>query len=801
MTTFYTARQIALALGRTTRGVRKALEGNESRGTVVIQGKAVAGWELEQLPERMIEQLAQMVQRRSCANVEQLLANPPEVWKPKIQGKTVTLADLAVHCIEDARQLQRALSGSLDSIHELKITRPEIEQAGLREYHQIMGHPISVAHWWRLVNRTLARDGGVRTFHRLELFLADKLAFKEPRPVSYSAAAAELIQLQRWLLEVKDLNHPTFKEAKMIWDAAFGEIEAMVEAGRAERIACRVVIKALVTSGVTLAKNKAALMRNFNRKFGRWVEGGKKPSALEDKRSKSSGNFCALQLPESDRLTLIARSVECGGRIAQGWRKARQRGELSFETTQRFIENPHNKSYVPQEIREAVTNDVRLLSNLHHGPRLHRLKGAYITRDYDDCAAGDWFQGDDVTLNHYYWEETPAGIVAMRGQWLLFVDVRTNYILGFALHSERHYNARIIRECITRIHDQYGLPRQGFYFEKGIWKNARILTGAQRGDELPFTVTEEGLREFVRFKHARTPRAKVIERIIGILQNETEELPGYVGRNEITDHYERIQQKLAQARLGKIPYASFLFSKEQWIRQLEQVCERYNEEEQGVKLGGLSPREAWEWHFTTPLMRLPAPLRFLLANHRKPLRVTRNGIRLICKGQSHFYRNAVTSRLINQEVLVWYQTDEEVPASITITDLERANPVEVPVEIKPASMTADFDEFEAAQAQVKAHNAYAKTLYRVIQPRFTKHKVFREVLADEESIELGQKMAHERKNISAERQRVEVFKRKIRKHERARGLAPARQVRDPEGRLRGFEQLQRADELEKESGG
>lgn len=183
------------------------------------------------------------------------------------------------------------------------------------------------------------------------------------------------------------------------------------------------------------------------------------------------------------------------------------------------------------------------------------------------------------------------------------------------------------------------------------------------------------------------------------------------------------------------------------------------------------------------------------------LSISALGIRLMLKGQSYYYRNAATGRLINQDVLVWYQTDEEVPASITIADLERANPVEVPVEIKPVSITADFDELEEAQAQVEAHNSYAKTLYRVIQPRFTRHKVFRQVLAEEESVELGQKISEERKQILDERKRAEVLKRKIREHERARGLLPMRQVRDPEGRLRGFQQLQQADELEREKGG
>ena len=55
--------------------------------------------------------------------------------------------------------------------------------------------------------------------------------------------------------------------------------------------------------------------------------------------------------------------------------------------------------------------------------------------------------------------------------------------------------------------------------------------------------TELGLREFgVRFKHSRLPRSKPVERVIGALQNLMEGLPGYVGRNEMVEKFERVDR-------------------------------------------------------------------------------------------------------------------------------------------------------------------------------------------------------------------------------------------------------------------
>ena len=66
----------------------------------------------------------------------------------------------------------------------------------------------------------------------------------------------------------------------------------------------------------------------------------------------------------------------------------------------------------------------------------------------------------------------------MRGQFLPMIDVRSLRVLGFGLRPEKSYNAAMIRTLITWVCDEHGLPRKGFYFERGIFGPARVCSKA-----------------------------------------------------------------------------------------------------------------------------------------------------------------------------------------------------------------------------------------------------------------------------------------------------------------------------------
>ena len=424
-----------------------------------------------------------------------------------------------------------------------------------------------------------------------------------------------------------NITQPTPEETVIIWDAACVEWQRLGAHGLTARQAQKRVLHALAASGLDLARNERALRINFIRKRERWIEGGYTPAALRDQRPESSGHRRELPLTADDGKLLLARSLHGG--LAQAWRQARNAGILSAAATQAYLHQPASKSYVPHRVRDHLTPNLRMLDDIHHGPRQAALQGAYISRDWSDVSPGDWYSADDTTLPLYYWEENEQGRPhVLRGQCLVMNDCRTGRLLAFALHSERNYTAKVIRGLILKVHDTYGLPRRGFFFERGTWASAKLLKGA--GDEVPGTETELGLREWVEFRHAQpgNARAKTVERIIGLLQNRMEDQPGYCGRNEQVEKFERLRRRMQDVKSGKLHPREFLLHRDEWAHRLQDICEAYNQEvQEGRMLKGLSPREAWESLFdaNSPLVQLSGETRYLLANHRRPLKVSRNG--------------------------------------------------------------------------------------------------------------------------------------------------------------------------------
>src|SRR5712692_5673994 len=106
---------------------------------------------------------------------------------------------------------------------------------------------------------------------------------------------------------------------------------------------------------------------------------------------------------------------------------------------------------------------------------------------------------------------------------------------------------------------------------------ARRLHG--RRYEINWFQTEMGLRGLgLQFCHAKLPRGKVIERVFGLLQNHLEREPGYAGRDERHDKFERVQEQLSVVRRWKAQPEDFFFSEAEYLKRLEAIVRRYNEE-------------------------------------------------------------------------------------------------------------------------------------------------------------------------------------------------------------------------------
>ena len=619
---------------------------------------------------------------------------------------------------------------------------------------RVFGNSVTAKHWRELFERTIDRDAGAEEWERLEIYVEEK-----PAPVSRRSPASAARERRFEILEDAFVALPASaplrpSERTYLWTKACNELRVQLEelstrkfvrnqSAHSKRIK-RAILNVLVTSGL-VGNNISSLRRTFARKWKTYNANGN--GGLVDGRTLRYVTAAEV-LPEEDLQKVKARALDCGGRISQAFRELHQAGELSTATTERFIANPKSKSYVPHSVRRVVTPEVKRLMPLHRGEREHELRGAFVRRDYSGMFAGDSYQADDCTCPVYYWEPDTVsrpGYRLIRGQLLLMIDERSLLALGFALHSENNYNARIIRALITRVHDGYGLPRRRFYFERGIWREARIING-QRQDstELPMSHTELGLREHgLEITHARFPRGKVIERVLGSVQNQMERLPGYVGRDEKTERFERVQKQLSEARACHIHPSKHFLSKPEWEDHLTKLLAGYNEEPQhGRQLKGQSPIDVWnENQAPDGVVRFNDASRYLLAHHKLKMRVRQNGVTLRPSLGGATYCGEATGKLIHEDVWIWFNPEE--PEYIAITSADgRRGPFVVPRLDPLPAIDATTEQFNQAKAQIGAHNQQARTSYRLVAPHLAR-RTFRRELVDARTIRNGERLKAE----------------------------------------------------------
>jgi hypothetical protein len=448
--------------------------------------------------------------------------------------------------------------------------------------------------------------------------------------------------------------------------------------------------------------------------------------------------------------------------------KARVNGLFKGAIAQRYVANPASKSYVPARIRKLVRRKVQILHDHHHGPRTARLNSAYINRDPSSLCSGDWFQADDVTLPNYYYTDSDEDFQLVRGQFLAMCDVRTTFILGYVLIPQRNYTAHHIRNLITTVADTYGLPRYGFYFENGMWRTARLLHG--RRDEINWTQTEMGLRGLgLQFRHARLPRGKVIERVFGLLQNHLQSEPGYAGRDERHDRFERVQQQLSLVRRGKVAPEDCFLSEKEYLARLATIVDRYNNETQhGKYCAGRSPKEAFEsFYGKEPRIRLDASSRHLLASHKMRVRCGRNGVSFQFGRVRYTYKNYETGRRVGEDLIAWFNVED--PRTIALTNLkeEPHSLFTVEREISVRAMDAKPEVLNAALAQNDAHEQYRQALYRAVSQNFSTGfagRMFRQNLIDHKTAETAAAMREQdaalKRRRTESRQRTELIERK-----------------------------------------
>ena len=768
----FVAAQIASALQRSKRRVLLALERIPATGVKIVHGNPARAWCVDALPQELRAALEQ-ASARHAVSVESLLTSPPLRWRPKYP-----LSQLTEKAIARASLLSRALAPSIARLDDPTLTRAEFEHLGVEDYRRIVGHSISTNYWRRIMNRTLKRDQGAKNWGRLEIYVDEcpmrRPAFPGTRRLTERIAFEPLREL---IASFANPASPTDLEKDCLWIHAFELHEREAERRAEAKAVKQETLKFLCDYAPFLGRSPKGIKLQFNRKLNRWLDGGRIPAAIADPRRRNSGRRMPEISPD-DENALIAKTLRSGGRVAQAWRELRESGKLSAEISQHYIATPASKSYVPPRVRKLIGNKIKMLRDHHHGPRSAKLNGAYVNRDPTTFNAGDWFQADDTTLPNYYFVENEQGIQLIRGQFLAMCDCRTTFILGFVLIPQRNYTAHHIRNLTTVVADRYGLPRKGFYYENGMWRTARLLHG--RRDEIQWHQTEMGLRGLgLQFRHAQLPRGKVIERVFGLLQNHLENEPGYAGRDERHEKFERVQEQISLVRRGKAPPDDFFLSETEYLRQLEAIVRIYNEERQeGKYCPGLSPREAFEkFHGNEPRVLLEPSCRHLLASHKMRVRCGRNGISFRFGSEQFTYKSYETGRLRGEELIVWFNVEN--PSLISISNLKEDPDTIFTVEreIKVPGMDAPPEILEAALAQNEAHEAYRKGLYRAVSQNFSTGfagRMFRKNLIDRKTTDIGD--AIRKQQTQVRRRRTEATRRAAAIERKASQLGIPREV-------------------------
>lgn len=760
----FTAAQFAAALSKSTRIVRRWLADIRPVGQEIVRGNPTAVWNFESLPEAMRNELANVAQQRGFRAVGELL-NGPDVWQPEIPWNEV--------CAEqqtEALKLQRALMSSLDQRNEPGISAAELQSAGLRSYEVEFSRTISAERWQYIFDRTLNRDRGAGQFHRPELFLSGNLKRKISTP--NTGGDTDFAPLNLCIGNFGDSQNPTPTEIDGLWIEV---IELFTEhSGSYPKKFKKRLLNFLWQRASFLAKSPNALRVNFDRKLKAWRASEGDELALLDGRQLKRGEKRALEIPQPDIDRLAWHSAHnCGGRTAQAVRELGSLGArsgLSPETLA-LISAPHkNKSHVNRRLFSRVHGDVKLIAPFLLGKKAIDDSTPSLRRDYSRLHSMAVLTADDFTMPVYMFVPDGKGWwILTRGQCLLMIDVRSLKIIGWSLQPERNYNSLVIRTLMNRVCRQWGLPHV-WYFENGIWRNARMVKGAPRewSEGKSWGEIKPGWAQLgVKFIHAKKARSKPAELVGGLLQNLMERVPGYCGRDERRDCPEDTRRnKLAVEARRLEPHGLFL-SFDAWQDELSKLIAAYNGAmQQGTILAGMSPDQAFEtcWPHNNPPARFDASCWHLLAHYVSERVVGVDGITFKIGGKSYVYRNESSSSLRGRRVLAWF--DPECEEMIGVTDLNGRNPqliqrardVDFLAAVNGESDTNQL--YQAELTKVAGHNSYPKARYHVLkatfEPTFRKNLVAPGVAHVAETFQAGREQIQSREQQRTQRANTAV---------------------------------------------
>jgi hypothetical protein len=743
----FSAREYAIAFRIATRSAQRMLAAISSSTSVAVNGNATPAWKISALPLHKQNELHFAAAKEGYRDALAMMSAIHAGAHGKKWSCPIPLQQVPASAMEKAANWREALRGTWTRREAADVSRSELARVGMADFKAVFGYTISERQWIEVFNRTIERDGGAEEFERIELYLDENVRPQKVRGLSEETldrfAELEAV-MNRW----PDRARPSSAQVRLLWINIFELFEERIQNGTPEKRLKRHLLDYLMDRAPFLSQSAASIRVTFGKKYTRWLQNERSATVLRDQRAEKSGHRRGPELTQEEWAeeieSFIAYAVaNCAGRIAQAWRE-RMRDRLAHpKIIAYYISNPSSKSSVPKRYIEATRTDVRLLDAIHRSKSNFRANGAHLVLDWTASWSNQAHCSDDTTLPVYFYEtDGKGGYELQRGQFLVTIDVRSLRVLGWVLIPERNYNSFAIHTLYTQVWSEFGLP-EIILHEGGIWDKARLLKGKQIAEDeaLPSDEIELGLREFgVKFRHAREARAKPVERVIGHLQSYMERLPGYCGRDEIRDRYDEFQRLKKDVDARRISPVGIFYSRAEWEAKLTEIVEAYNSAEQDGKiLGGRSPDRAFEEFQNTanPPTKFEPSCRYLLAHYRRPMTVGRNGITITIGKKSFNYHNEETGARIGERVLCWF--NPEAPELLTVTTLDRRNPVCIPQTLSVPALNASAEQLAEERAKVEAHQGYGLRRYHLLKTKFK--QIFRKNVVDRATVQLGAEMA------------------------------------------------------------
>jgi hypothetical protein len=644
-------------------------------------------------------------------------------WRPELP-----LSEVAPDAIQKAEKLRRVLAVALN---QSELSGSERDARAVEEFKKVFGYSVTDRYIRKLVKRTKDRAGDASDWTPLEFYLDD-----HPRPKFMASEVAPSHDFRAIAEEIQRFANPlkaTLNEKAVLWDLVFKQLERGAEGN--ERKRKRKLREFLWRNARFLAETANALRVQFDYKYEKWIKGGRQIAALLDgreaKRGEPKPGTAAFTQHDLEYLEWYARE-NCGGRLAQAVQELKELGDesgLTPELIQLICRQQSGKSYVNRRLREAVTPNIRATMPYRLGGRIAQNNRPKLQRFYRNMRSMQVVCADDFTWPVYFYIPDGKGwFKLLRGQCLLFIDVRSLRVLNWVLIPAEQYDSLAIRSLMNQVCMELAVPRI-WYFERGLWLSSKIIKNPvpkEWNTAHSDTELKSGWENFgCKFIHATGPQAKPVEKVGGLLQNLMERYKGYCGRDERRDCPEETRRhKLAVEAQREHPH-KFFFSFDEWEAELGRLIDKYNGARQdGETLRDESPDEAFEanWPHDDPPSKFDAVTWHLGAHYVREFTVGINGITFRFGKRTFKYFDVQTGSVEYHKVKAWF--DPENPDYIALTDMAGKNlrivklhrPTDFIAGIDPGSDNARAFEGEIAKA--KAHAVVARNRYHSQKAKF-----------------------------------------------------------------------------------